>query len=150
MSSVRTALIALALGFLSQLAQRALQTDYLNLFLSSNLLTLLIALLAINSATMGIVLTKIRGLIETGGGSASTFKSTKAQMVLSVREQIGLIVVAIGALTVASSPLLPQSDTLELAIESVVVGVFVYSLLVLYDTAIGVLIIVDFDPRAES
>ena len=149
MSSIRTALIALALGFLSQLAQRALETDYLNAFLRSNLLTLLIALLAINSATTGIVLTKIRGLIEIGG-NASTFKSTRAQMVLAVREQVALIVVAIAALTVASSPLLPQNDTLQLFFESVVVGVFAYSLLVLYDTAVGVLLIVDFDPRAES
>jgi hypothetical protein len=149
MSSIRTALVALALGFLAQLAQRALETDYLNAFLRNNLLTLLIALLAINSATTGIVLTKIRGLIEVGG-NASVFKATRAQMVLAVREQIALIVIAIAALTVASSPLLPSSDILQLSLESVVVGVFSYSMLVLYDTAVGVLLIVDFDPRAEG
>src|SRR5690606_2367989 len=149
MSSMRTALIALALGFLAQLAQHALETDYLNAFLRSNLLTLLIALLAINSATTGIVLTKIRGLIETGG-SAAVFKATRAQMVLAVREQVALIVIAIAALTLASSPLLPSDDILHLSLESVVVGVFAYSLLVLYDTAVGVLLIVDFDPRAEG
>lgn len=149
MSSIRTALIALALGFLSQLVQRSLETDYLNIFLKNNLLTLLIALLAINSATTGIVLTKIRGLIEMGG-SASTFKSTREQMVVAVKEQVGLIVVAIVALIVASSPLLPQNNSLQLFIGSVVVGVFAYSLMVLYDTAMGVLIIVDFDPSAES
>jgi len=108
----------------------------------------LIALLAINSATTGIVLTKIRGLIESGG-SASVFSSTRAQMVLSVREQVVLIVVAISALTVASSPLLPKSDIVQLFFESIVVGVFAYSLLVLYDTAIGVLLIVDFDPNSD-
>ncbi|TEA74152.1 hypothetical protein [Allopusillimonas ginsengisoli] len=149
MSSIRTALIALALGFLSQLAQHALETDYLNAFLRNNLLTILIALLAINSATTGIVLTKIRGLMEMGG-NGSTFKSTREQMVLAVREQVALIVVAIAALTVASSPILPQSGIVELFFESLVVGVFAYSLFVLYDTAVGVLIIIDFDPSAES
>src|SRR5690625_3887903 len=108
MSWIRTALIALALGFLSQMAQWALETDYLNDFLRSNLLTLLIALLAINSATTGIVLTKIRGLIGIGG-NPSSFKSTREQMVLAVREQVALIAVAIVALMFSSSPLLPRN-----------------------------------------
>ena len=147
MSSTCTALISLALGFLSQLAHYALETDYLNTFLHDNLLTLLIALLAINSATMGIVLTKIRELVEMGG-KTSIFKSTKAQMLLAVREQIALIIIAIAALTVASSPIIPQSDIFYTFFESIIVGVFAYSLIALYDTATSVLIIVDFDPNA--
>lgn len=149
MAFIRTALISLALGYLSQLAQTALHTNYLNTFLANNLLTILIALLAINSATTGIVLTKIRELLEKGG-NPSTFRSTRKQMMIAVREQIALIVIAIVALVLSTSPLIPQNNILDKFINSVVVGSFAYSLLILYDTATSVLIIVDFDPGNES
>ncbi len=146
MQVLKTALIALAVGFLAQLVQSWLKTTYLNTFLAGNLLTILIALLAINSTTTGIVLTKIRTLVEEYG-NAELFAPTRDQMVLSVKEQVGLITLAIVVLTLADSPVFKGNAQLALLVDSVVVGVFVYGLMVLYDTALSVLKIVDFDPR---
>jgi len=111
--------------------------------MNDNLLTILIALLAINSATTGIVLTKIRELVELHG-KAELFSPTRSQMVLAVREQVGLIAFAIVLLTLASSPVFQGSTNLKLLVDSLVCGVFFYALHILYDTAVGVLVIVDF------
>ncbi|MFW8696409.1 hypothetical protein, partial [Mesorhizobium japonicum] len=62
-----TSLISLGIGYVCEFAQSMGQSQYLNDFLKGNLITLLVALLAINSATMGIVLTKIRDLIDKKG-----------------------------------------------------------------------------------
>jgi len=140
----RTAFISLGVGFLVELLRNWLSSNFLQDFFEGNLVTILVALLAINAATMGIVLTKIRDLIDKRGG-AKFFESTKKNMLLSVKEQIGLIILATIALSIKSSPLVANVQNLSLFLDSVVTGIFVYALLVLYDTAKGVLIIVDFE-----
>ena len=146
---VKISLIVLAVGYLAQLGKCWLSTTYFNDYLSANLLTILIALLAINSTTTGIVLTKIRELVESNGNS-DTFNPTKSQMLLAVREQIALIAFATAFLTIVSSPKILQVEELEMLINSLVVGIFVYALHILYDTAISVLIIINFDPDSSG
>ena len=141
---LKTSLMSLAVGFLLEITSNWLESGYLSLFFKNNLITLLVALLAINATTMGIVLTKIRDLIEKHGG-AEFFANSRKQMILSVKEQIGLIVVATILLTIKSSPLIKDIANLPLLLNSLIAGIFVYSLVVLYDTAKGVLIIIDFD-----
>tara|TARA_R110002124_G_scaffold17592_4_gene73620 strand:+ start:1055 stop:1498 length:444 start_codon:yes stop_codon:yes gene_type:complete len=141
---LRTAFIALGVGFLVELLRSWLSSNFLQDFFEGNLITILVALLAINAATMGIVLTKIRDLIDEKGGG-QVFENTKKNMLLSVKEQIGLIVLATVVLSVKSSPLLANVQNFSLFLDSIVSGIFVYALLVLYDTAKGVLVIVDFD-----
>ena len=141
---LKTFIMSIGIGFLAQVFQTALKTDYLNNFLSQNLITILIALLAINSATLGIVLTKIRDLVEKHG-NAQCFNKTKQQMILSIKEQIVLIVFAVIFLTVVSSTIITAYTNLKMLFDSTVVAIFAYALIVLYDTAKGVLIIIDFD-----
>lgn len=136
--------MSIGVGFLAQVLQSSLTTSYLNDFLSENLITILIALLAINSATLGIVLTKIRDLVEKHG-NAQCFNTTKQQMILSIKEQIALIIFAVTFLTIVSSPLVASYSNLKMLLDATVVAVFTYALFVLYDTAKGVLIIIDFD-----
>jgi len=136
--------MSIGVGYIAQMLQSSLTTNYLNDFLSKNLITILIALLAINSATLGIVLTKIRDLVEKHG-NAQCFNSSKQQMILSIKEQIALIVFAVTFLTVVSSPLLDSYTNLKMFFDTTIVAIFTYALFVLYDTAKGVLIIIDFD-----
>jgi hypothetical protein len=137
-------LVALALGFVLQLLQEMLGTHFLDKFLTGNLITLLIALVAINSATTGIVLTKIRDLVETRG-HGDIFSKTRTQMVLAVRQQVALIIVGIVLLMSVDSPLIVHIPSLTLLFRSMIAGVFINAMMILYDTAKGVLIIVDFD-----
>jgi hypothetical protein len=141
---IRTTFISLGIGFLVELANIWLASNFLHEFFRANLITILVALLAVNAATMGIVLTKIRDLIDKNGG-ADLFKSTRLNMLLSVKEQIGLIVLATIVLSVKSSPVVVGIQNLSLLFSAIVAGIFVYALLILYDTAKSVLIIVDFN-----
>lgn len=145
---LKTFIMSIGIGFLAQVLQSFLNTNYLNNFLSQNLITILIALLAINSTTLGIVLTKIRDLVEKHG-NAECFISTKEQMILSIKEQISLIIFAVIFLTVVSSSIIAAYTNLKMLFDAIIVAVFAYALFVLYDTAKGVLIIIDFDVNSE-
>ena len=139
---------SLGVGFICQLTQDWLGSQYFNEFLKSNLVNLLVALLAVNSATMGIVLTKIRDLVDSKG-HGETFKETRQQMLLSVKEQVWLITISIVLLTVAQSKYVVGIPNVMMFLNSSIAGVFVYGMLVLYDTAKGVLIIVDYDSEKD-
>jgi phosphotransferase system glucose/maltose/N-acetylglucosamine-specific IIC component len=124
-----TTFFALGVGVAVQFAQHFSGSDYLSAFLSTNLINILVAVLAINSATMGIVLTKIRDLVDKHGGE-DKFQATKKEMLLSIKA--------------ADSTYLVGKDMVLLLIHSCVVGVFVYAMRILYDTAKSVLIIIDY------
>lgn len=136
--------MSIGIGFIFQIFQESLNTDYLNDYLSQNLITILIALLAINSATLGIVLTKIRDLVERHG-NAQCFNSAKEHMILSIKEQIALIIFAVIFLTIVSSEIVAHYENLTLLFDAIIVAIFSYALFILYDTAKGVIIIIDFD-----
>jgi hypothetical protein len=140
----KTAFISIGIGFLAELVNSWLGTPFLHKFFENSLVTILVALLAVNAATTGIVLTKLRDLIDKNGG-AQFFKKTRDNMLLSIKEQIWLIAAATITLSVKSAPVISGISDLPLFLNAVVSGVFVYALLVLYDTAKGVLIIVDFN-----
>ncbi|MCF4176422.1 MULTISPECIES: hypothetical protein [Vibrio] len=141
---VKTTFIALGVGFITELTNSWLGSEFLHAFLAQNLVTILIALLAINATTMGIVLTKVREMVDSKG-SAGCFKRTRDQMLLSIKEQIALVVTAISILSIKGSEHIIAIDNAELLLNVAIIGVFVYSLMVLYDTAKSVLIIIDFD-----
>lgn len=140
-----TSLISIGIGYVCQLIQSAGQSQYLNDFLKGNLITILIALLAINSATMGVVLTKVRDLIDKNGGGSEHFKATKNEMLLSINEQIGLIILSVALLTIGGSNFISQNPELKSGFSVALCAIFAYSMLNLYDTAKSVLIIIDYD-----
>lgn len=139
-----TSFISLGIGFIAELLNIWLGAKFLDSFFEANLITILVALLAVNAATMGIVLTKMRDLIDKNG-NAEAFKNTRRNMLLSIKEQIGLVALAIVVLSVKSAPAVQSIENMPLLLNSIVTGIFIYALLVLYDTAKGVLIIVDFN-----
>lgn len=139
-----TFMIALGIGCICYQAQNFAQSHYLNGFLKDNLINLLVALLAVNSATMGIVLTKIRELTDKHG-SPESFTETKEHMLLSIREQIGLIASAIVLLTASSSAYISENENIKPVIATLIITVFAYSLMNLYDMAKSVLVILDYE-----
>lgn len=138
-----TSFISLGLGFTAELLNIWIGSKFLHDFFISNLVTILVALLAVNAATMGIVLTKMRELIDAHGNSIA-FKKTRSNMLLSIKEQVGLIILATIILSIKSAPVVQSIENLPLLFNSIVTGIFAYALLVLYDTAKAVLVIVDY------
>jgi hypothetical protein len=94
---------------------------------------------------MGIVLTKIRELIDRAGTGAEAFEATKNEMLLSIKEQIALIVLSIIVLTIADSAWIMKIKALSDIYPVLIFSLFSFSIINLYDTAKSVLIIIDYD-----
>jgi len=142
---VKTTFFSLGIGFITEVINVWLNSSFLHKFLEANLVTILIALLAINAATMGIVLTKVMDIVEKNNGfGISCFSKTKTQMLISIKEQIVIIVLAIALLILKNSPIVLNIENSELLLNSSITACFIYSLSILYDTATGILVIINY------
>jgi len=136
-------LLSIGAGYLLTELQSFLDTTYLTNFLKQNLITLLVALIAINSATLSIVLTKVRELLDKSGQQGA-FANTKKQMILSVNEQVVLIIVAMLLLMVQNSNFIKLHVEYVTFLNVLIVGCFIYALRILHDTAKSVFVILDY------
>lgn len=146
---LRNILISLGAAFILVLAQNLLDSDYINTFLDQNLVSLLVALLAINTASLGIVLSKIRELIDSNDGSCE-FSKTKKAMLFSIKEQVFLIFLSLILLMINDSKWQVSHPKIALLIEASVVTCFTYGILILFDTAKSVFVILDFKSGNDS
>lgn len=123
---------SLFLAILIYLVEYISKVDFSINFFSGNLISLLSAMLAINIATLGIVLTKIATLKQ----SDSSFSATKNQMLLSLREQVALIFLSL-ILSILSKKdkIGDYAELFEHSIGILFITIFIYAILVLYDTA---------------
>ena len=119
-----------------------IQSDFVYSFLKGNVTNLQVALLAVNAATLGIVLTKIRELIDKTG-KREEFNSVRKEMLLSIKEQVALIAVSLLILALATSKMPPFQISTEIY-QTLLLTSFIYSLLILYDTAESVFVILDY------
>lgn len=143
---IKNIFISIGLGFIILQIQNAIGSKYVILFLKENLVTLLVALVAINSATLGIVLTKIRDLLDKNGNNGD-FDKTKREMSLSIKEQIALIGISLILLLINDSKWLSNNTSATSFIEVIIIGCFCYALLILYDNAKSVFVILDYDKK---
>lgn len=139
---LRSTFIALGIACVLQFFFAQIQSDFVFDFLKSNITNLQVALLAVNAATLGIVLTKIRELIDKNG-MREAFEATRQEMMLSIKEQVTLIGVSllILALVTAKAPPFRFPDELY---QTLLFTSFIYSLLILYDTAKSVFVVLDY------
>ena len=142
----RNILIALGGAFFLQQAQVFLESDYIIAFLDGNLVSLLIALLAINTASLGIVLSKIREILDSNVGNGD-FSATKGAMLYSIKEQIVLIFLSLILLMLNDSNWLTTQPRIAPLVEISVMTCFSFSMLVLFDTAKSIFVILSFEKR---
>lgn len=140
---LRNILIAIGGAFLLVQTQDFLNSKYIVKFLDNNLVSLLIALLAINAASLGIVLSKIRELIDKENGNGN-FSKTKSEMLFSIKEQIFLIFLSLILLMFNDSQSLTDFPRLKPLVEISVITCFTYAMLVLYDSARSIFVVLDF------
>lgn len=139
---LRSTFISLGIACALQFTFVQIQSSFVFDFLKANITNLQIALLAVNAATLGIVLTKIRELIDKIG-KREAFEATRQEMMLSIREQVSLIGVSLFILALATAKTPPVNFPVELY-QTLLLTSFVYSLLILYDTAKSVFVILDY------
>lgn len=136
-------LLSIGAGYLLAQLQILIGTTYLTTFLKQNLITLLVALIAINSATLSIVLTKIRELLDKKNIQGS-FEKTKRQMILSINEQVILVIIAMILLSIQDSTLIKNHSEYTFFINVLLLACFMYAVNVLHDTAKSVFVILDY------
>lgn len=141
-SIMRSAFISLGIASLLQFIFSRIQSDFVYTFLNGNITNLQVALLALNGATLSIVLTKIRELTDKTGNKTK-FEATKEEMLLSIKEQVFLIATSLLIVSFATAknpPILLSIDVYQ----ALLLASFVYSLLILYDTSKSIFIILDY------
>jgi len=136
--------ISVGVAFLLSKLQTAIGSVYIIEFLSENLITILIALMAINGTTLGIVLTKVREITDRVG-SKEAFTNSKKEMLFMVYEQISLIAVSLILLSLHDSSWTSGKLVWLEVFDVMITGCFVYSMMILYDTAKSVFVLIDFD-----
>jgi hypothetical protein len=145
-SILQNVLKALGGGLILYLLEKFFQTTFLSDYLRANLITILFALLAINAATLGVVLTKLRDLVDREG-KKDAFKGTQKEMLLSVNEQVALIIISTILLMAEKSPLVADKSNALLAINILIPSCLTYALAVLYDTCKSVFVLLDFSDK---
>ncbi len=146
---IKNIFLSIGVAFIFSQFQNLLGSDYIIEFLKENLVALLIALLAINTASLGIVLSKIRELIDSCGGSFD-FSKTQNEMLLSIREQIALIFLSLILLTINDSTFLTNHPKLISVMETSIITCFIYSMIILYDTAKSIFVILNFNKKESE
>jgi hypothetical protein len=138
-SILKSSLISVGFACLATFLLESIGSQYLFDFLKQNVINIQIGLLAINTATLGVVLTKLRDLVDKGT-PLSKFSSARSEMLLSIKEQMALIVAALTILSADSATSIPVRIPEEL-LRILLLSCFAYSLMILYDTAKSVFVV---------
>lgn len=112
-------------------------------FIKNNLITILIALLAINTTTGSVVMTKLRDISDKNGVD---FSSTIGELRSSIVEQVVFIILGIILLILAGSPIILELyEYMSEILNILLVSVFIGSLYNLYDTANSIFVILNHE-----
>ncbi|MEN8929234.1 MAG: hypothetical protein ABF242_09955 [Flavobacteriales bacterium] len=128
------------IAFILCLVSKYLKSDFLFKYLVDNIIGLLLTLLAINTATLGLIASKIQDMLEKQ--PKMSFKSTTREMKFSLTEQVILITVSIVSLIILHSTII-NFEFKELLLNTILVSVLIYSVSILWDTGKAVFVIID-------
>lgn len=136
------------IGLIVTYVSERLQSIFITEFLSRNLITLLIALLAINTTTLSVVLTKIREIMDKLGGD---FSRTAKGMKKNIIEQVVLVISAFVIQVIGtSSIIIARFSSITFISNVLLIAIFFYALYILYDTANSVFVILKFENKNSS
>jgi len=114
--------------------EQAIGTDFLIPFVRENLLSLLIVLLGINLPALGIILTKMRDIIDDTKNPGA-FEGAKKAAILIIYEQLGLIVVAVVLLMLLQSRVASEHEVVLRVSQKGLIACLVYGLAILHNIA---------------
>ncbi len=139
MERIKNLSLFLVISTVIQLISVWLQSNFIGSFLKENLITLLLALMAINTTTISVIMTKLRDISDNDGVD---FSRTIMAMRESIVEQVVLLVIAGSLLILQSSELLRvQWKSMDMISNILLLSTFLCSIQILYDTAQGVFVI---------
>jgi hypothetical protein len=114
-------------------------------YLRDKIVELLITLMAINTATISVVVAKLHEISSKEGLS---FEKTIKEVRISLLEQIILIIVSVLLLIFYNSPTIRNSFKYhDLFFNTLFVAVFIYAIDILRDTGVAIFEIIKFKSR---
>lgn len=138
-SYLADAVIFLVISMVIHAVSLWLDSSFIEEFLDQNLITLLLALLAINTTTISVIMTKLREISDASGVS---FSSSIHSMRMSVTEQVVLLAIAVLVLVLKNSTVITTRFTFAEFIANVLlIAIILRAVQILYDTANGVFVI---------
>lgn len=138
----------IVVGFLLTGVSSALDSVFLEEYLKDNLITLLIALLAINTTTSSVVMTKLKEIADATGGN---FKATIEQLKLSIYEQVVFILIATVLLILHGSKAVMGAHLwVPFIVNGLIASVLVAGLYALFDTAKSIFVILRYENRDDD
>lgn len=143
METIKNISLFIVLGIIIVFVSDLLKSQFLTEFLKNNLLLILIALMAINTTTISVVMTKLKDIYDKYGGD---FALTIKELKLSLVEQVSLIIAAVIVFTLEDSALLKSMYSFHcFTFDVLIYAIFFYSIYVLYDTANAIFVLLHFD-----
>ena len=127
--------VAIVLGTAFIWLSDCLESPFLREFLKENLITLLIALLAINVATLSIIISNLKELSENIG---QDFNHSLNEMKTSVIEQLVVIGMALISQMLLSSKIFKEAlffPKIEFILNALPACLLVYAIIILWDTS---------------
>lgn len=117
-----------------------LESKFLFKYLQENIIGLLLTLLAINTATLGLIASKIQDIVVKY--PQMDFSETTKQMKISLLEQIILIIISILCLLLMDSTIITYEFKNEIG-NVFLVSILIYAINILWDTGKGVFVIIE-------
>lgn len=117
-----------------------LESKFLFKYLQENIIGLLLTLLAINTATLGLIASKIQDIVVKY--PQMDFSETIKQMKISLLEQIILIIISILCLLLMDSVIITYEFKKEIG-NVFLVSILIYAINILWDTGKGVFVIIE-------
>lgn len=136
MTIIKNIIFYLFISLVLNLLSKFVDSHFFAEFLKENLVLLVVTLLAINTATCGLVIANIR---EIAKGKEEYFRKTFNEIKKSIVEQIFLIGISVLLLILADSSIIKNElSQHDLIFNTLLGAVFVYSMDILYDTGMAI------------
>ena len=119
---------------------KLLESDFLFIYLKENIIGLLLTLLAINTATLGLIASKIQDIVQKH--PQFDFSTTIKEMKTSLVEQLVLIGISVLALLLMDSGKIILESKNDIG-NVILTTVLIYSVNILWDTGKAVFIVIE-------
>ncbi|TYC14779.1 hypothetical protein ES677_05205 [Bizionia gelidisalsuginis] len=140
MNTIKNISFFIVIGIVMTILGKILDSDFLFMYLKESIIGLLLTLLAINTATSGLIASKIQDIIVNQ--PKIDFSDTIKEMKRSLLEQIILISLSIITLLLMDSTKLTFLFKVEIS-NVILVSILAYSINILWDTGKAVFVIIE-------
>jgi hypothetical protein len=140
MNTLKNISFLLVMSFIYSLVADKLQSVFIFIYLKDNIISILTTLLAINTATLGLIASKIQDVIIKY--PTLDFNNSMSEMKKSLLELFMLIILSLISLLFSESPII-CFEFKDIFFNTILLSILLYAVNVLWDSGKAVFIIID-------